>query len=126
MVARVAMTEQRPDVDILFEDEYLIVVNKPAGIGTQAPRQFDSLEARIRMYLASPDSNKDSLYLGVPHRLDRCSSGAIVFAKRKKAAQRLAKQFERRSVQEDVPRIGQRPSDARDRRVVRHTAQSAG
>lgn len=86
---------------IIFEDDQILVVNKPAGIGTQAPRQFDSLEARVRNYLKNslesefPDREP---YLGIPHRLDRCASGAIVFAKRKKAAQRLAKQFERREI----------------------------
>ena len=87
-----------PNLNIIFEDEYILVVNKPAGIGTQAPRAFDSLEARIRQYLSATDSHGQPPYLGIPHRLDRCASGAMVFAKRKKAAQRLSKQFERREV----------------------------
>ena len=85
-------------LDIIFEDDQILLVNKPAGIGTQAPRQFDSLEARVREYLVSCES-EHTPYLGIPHRIDRCVSGIIVFAKRKKAAQRLAKQFERREVE---------------------------
>lgn len=83
-------------LDIIYEDEQIVVVNKAAGIGTQAPRKFDSLEARIRAYLGKSSSHP---YLGIPHRLDRCASGVMVFAKRRKAAQRLALQFERREVQ---------------------------
>lgn len=85
-------------IDIIFEDEYILVVNKPAGIGTQAPRPYDSLETRVRHYLEASSESVRKVYLGIPHRIDRCVSGAIVFAKRKKSAQRLAKQFERRQV----------------------------
>lgn len=81
---------------ILFEDEDIIVVCKPAGLGTQAPRQFDSLEARVRAYLT--EHTTSTPYLGIPHRLDRCVSGTVVFAKKRKAAQRLSKQFELRTV----------------------------
>ena len=87
------------DLGIIFEDEHILVVNKPAGIGTQAPREFDSLEARIRAYLQERAEPGRTPYLGIPHRLDRCASGAMVFAKRKKAAHRLSKQFERRQVE---------------------------
>lgn len=86
------------NLDIIFEDDQILLVNKPAGIGTQAPRQFDSLEARVREYLVSLEPEHIP-YLGIPHRIDRCVSGLVVFAKRKKAAQRIAKQFERREIE---------------------------
>ena len=82
----------------IFEDEQLLVVNKPAGLATQAPRQFDSLEARVRAYLDDQAASGTTPYVGIPHRLDRCVSGIVLFAKRKKAAQRLARQFEHRQV----------------------------
>ncbi len=83
---------------ILFEDDDILLVSKPGGLATQAPRPFDSLEARIRSYLLGQVPPDRAPYLGVPHRLDRCASGVMVFAKRVKAARRLAKQFERREV----------------------------
>lgn len=86
-------------LSIIFEDVDVLVVNKPAGVATQAPRQFDSFEARIREYLQGTAEPSSTPYLGIPHRLDRCASGVMVFAKRRKAAQRLSKQFEDRSVQ---------------------------
>ena len=85
-------------LSIVFEDEDILVVCKPAGLGTQAPIAFDSLEARVRAYLSESAASDATPYLGIPHRLDRCVSGTIVFAKRRKAAQRLSKQFELRSV----------------------------
>lgn len=87
------------EVNIIFEDDSILVTNKPAGIGTQAPRQFDSLEARVRAYLSLGCEPDYTPYLGIPHRIDRCVSGVVLFAKRKKAAQRLARQFERREVE---------------------------
>ena len=85
------------ELEIICEDEQLLVVNKPAGLATQAPRQFDSLEARVRVHLARGVEGEP--YVGVPHRLDRCVSGVIVFAKKRKAAQRVSKQFELREVE---------------------------
>jgi 23S rRNA pseudouridine1911/1915/1917 synthase len=91
-----------PPLDILFEDEHLLVVNKPPGLATQAPAGIESLEARVRDYLQSKLPAEEippkRLYLGLPHRLDRPVSGVIVFAKTIKAARKLSKQFERRQV----------------------------
>lgn len=84
---------------VLFEDDSILVVNKPAGITTQAPRAFESLESRIRNYLAAAGGcGPDDVYLGIPHRLDRPVTGVIVFAKTRQAARHLSKQIERRRV----------------------------
>jgi RluA family pseudouridine synthase len=85
--------------DILFEDADCLVVNKPAGVLTQAPLGVDSLEFRIKRFLQERDAITGDVYLGVPHRIDRPASGAIVFAKHLKAAQRISKQFESRRVE---------------------------
>ncbi len=76
----------------------MLVVLKPAGLATQAPRAFDSLERRIKAFLKERDAKHGRVYLGVPHRLDRPVSGAMVFAKHSRAARRLSRQFERREV----------------------------
>jgi len=73
-------------------------VLKPAGLLTQAPPGIDSLEVRIKAFLKQRDSKPGGVYLGVPHRLDRPVSGAMVFAKHVRAAHRLCKQFEHRTV----------------------------
>lgn len=83
---------------IRYQSATCLVVNKPAGLATQAPAQFDSLERRLRAWLAERTPERDFVYLGVPHRLDRPVSGAIVFATRRRAAFKLSRQFERRQV----------------------------
>jgi RluA family pseudouridine synthase len=84
--------------EILLEDDAVLAVNKPSGVATQAPPQFDSLEMRIRAYLARETGDPKAVYLGIPHRLDRPVSGAVIFAKTLRAARQLSKQFERRRV----------------------------
>ena len=85
--------------EILYEDGPCLVVLKPAGVLTQAPPGIDSLEVRIKAFLKERDEKPGGVYLGLPHRLDRPVSGAMVFAKNVRAAQRLSKQFERREVE---------------------------
>jgi 23S rRNA pseudouridine1911/1915/1917 synthase len=83
---------------ILYEDGPCLAVNKPAGISTQAPPGIDSLELRVKNYIRRRDHREEFVYLGVPHRLDRPASGAIVFCTKRRAARKLAKQFEKREV----------------------------
>ncbi|MGD9646389.1 MAG: RluA family pseudouridine synthase [Pirellulales bacterium] len=102
------------DLTILYEDGPCLVALKPAGLSTQAPQAFDSLELRVKALLRRRADAADSAerpagevavpahrrdYLGVPHRLDRPVSGPVVFALTRRAARRLSKQFERRTVE---------------------------
>ena len=88
-----------PGFDILYEQGPCLVVMKPGGVLTQAPPGIDSLEVRIKRLLKARNGTADPVYLGVPHRLDRPVSGAMVFGLNVRATRRLAEQFERRSVQ---------------------------
>jgi 23S rRNA pseudouridine1911/1915/1917 synthase len=98
------------ELEILYEDDHFLVINKPEGLSTQAPRGIDSLELQVRAYLQSivnadmtywqcdASGEAPAVYLGLPHRLDRPVSGVIVLAKTKKGARKISKQFERRLV----------------------------
>jgi 23S rRNA (cytosine1962-C5)-methyltransferase len=83
---------------ILFEDEALIAVDKPAGIPSQAPvpDQPDDVVSRLAAFLTERDGERP--YLGVHQRLDQHTSGVMVFAKSRSANPALARQFEGRSV----------------------------
>ncbi len=85
-------------VDILFERGPVYVLNKPSGLLTQAPQGIDSLEWQLKSYLKSRENPSGNIYLGLPHRLDRPVSGAIVFARNVRAAQRISQQIEKRTV----------------------------
>lgn len=85
-------------LEILYQEGPCLVVNKPSGLLTQAPPGIDSLEERVRDYWRQREGKSGNLYVGVPHRLDRPVSGAIVFARHVRAARRLAAQFQARLV----------------------------
>ena len=92
------LADSSPGFTILDEEGPCLVVAKPAGIPTQAPSQFDSLEKRIKRFLKERDHAPGRVYLGIPHRLDRPVSGAMLFARHVRAARRIAEQFQRRTV----------------------------
>jgi 23S rRNA pseudouridine1911/1915/1917 synthase len=85
-------------MQILFEDHHLIAVNKPAPLLTQAPPGIESLEAMVKQYIKENYQKPAGVYLGIPHRLDRPVSGAVLFARNSKAAARVAEQFQKHTV----------------------------
>jgi len=87
-----------PDFDVLYDRGPCLVVNKPPGLLTQAPAGIDSLEVRVKDFYRRREQKEGNIYLGLPHRLDRPASGAIVLARHVRAAQRVSRQFEDRTV----------------------------
>ncbi len=84
---------------ILYEDNHVLVVLKPPG----APSQPDKSTAPdmlglLKRHLAIRDQKKGEAWLGLVHRLDRPTSGLMVFAKTSKAASRMSKTFRGREV----------------------------
>jgi 23S rRNA (cytosine1962-C5)-methyltransferase len=82
------------DAWIVHDDGDLVVVDKPAGVPSQAadPARPDDVVTRLRAHLGGA-------YLGVHQRLDRDTSGLLVYARRKEANAGLARQFEGRAVE---------------------------
>ncbi len=79
---------------ILYEDNHLIVVNKAVGELVQGDETGDrTLADDVREYLRVTYDKKGNVYLGIPHRLDRPTSGIVVYAKTEKALVRLNEMF---------------------------------
>src|SRR5262249_40988558 len=93
-----AAPQSESRLDGLYDDGPCLVVNKPAGVLTQAPAGIDSMEMRVKAFYRAREGKEGNIYLGLPHRLDRPVTGAIVFARHVRAASRLAPQFENRTV----------------------------
>jgi 23S rRNA pseudouridine1911/1915/1917 synthase len=93
-----SMNENSSQLEILYDEGPCLVVNKSAGVLTQAPAGIDSLEVQVKAFYRQREEKEGNMYLGLPHRLDRPVSGAIVFARHVRAAQRLSTQFENRTV----------------------------
>jgi 23S rRNA pseudouridine1911/1915/1917 synthase len=79
--------------EILYEEGPCLAVLKPSGILTQAPPGIESMETRLKSFLKTRDKKSGNIYLGVPHRLDRPVSGAMLFARHVRACRRLSEQF---------------------------------
>lgn len=83
---------------MLFEDNHLLVVDKPAGLLTQAARAGDdTLVERARSWLVTRHGKPGSAFVGLVHRLDRSTSGVVVLAKTSKAAARLSDLIKKRT-----------------------------
>ena len=91
---------QDSPLEILLDDGPCLVVNKPAGLLTQAPRGIDSLEVRVKEFYRQREGKPADakLYLGLAHRIDRPVTGAIVFGRHVRATRKLCSQFANRTV----------------------------
>ena len=79
---------------ILYEDNHLLVVNKRAGEIVQADKTSDeTLTDLYKSFIAMRDAKPGSVFVGVPHRLDRPVSGISILAKTSKALVRLNEMF---------------------------------
>ena len=85
--------------DILHEDNHLLVVNKPAELPTMGAAEGEpSLVNWAKDYLKHKYNKPGNVYLGVVSRLDAFVTGAVVLARTSKAASRLTRQFQERTV----------------------------
>ncbi len=85
-------------ISIVIEHPWFLVVNKPSGLLTQAVPGIDSLQTRLTEQLHRRAPEGATPFLGLPHRLDRGTSGAIVVARNQRALKRLCEQFAARKV----------------------------
>lgn len=79
---------------LLYEDNHLLVVFKPANFLAQKDQTGDEdMLTVLKAWLKIKDQKPNNVYLGLVHRLDRMTSGVMVFAKTSKAASRLSEQI---------------------------------
>ena len=80
-------------INIIYEDNHLLVVEKPVNIPVQADNSKDKdLLTTLKEYIKDKYNKPGNVYLGLVHRLDRPVGGIMVFAKTSKAASRLSEQ----------------------------------
>lgn len=81
-------------LDILYEDNHLIAVNKPCGWpSAHYGGEEETMDRVVKAYLKEKYSKPGKVFLGVVHRLDKPVSGILLFARTSKAAARLSEQF---------------------------------
>lgn len=88
------LLSNKSNLQVLYEDNHIIVVNKRAGDIVQGDKTGDKpLSDVVKEYIAEKYNKPGNVYLGVVHRLDRPTTGLVIFSKTSKALPRLNKLF---------------------------------
>src|SRR5271165_2134084 len=83
-----------PLLEILYEDNHCVAVAKPAGVpSTHFDGTTETVDRAVKAYLKEKYRKPGNVFLGVVHRLDKPTSGVLLFARTSKAASRIARQF---------------------------------
>jgi len=86
-------------LEILFEDNHLIIINKQPGELTQGDITKDqTLGDKVKLYIKKKYNKPGDVFLGITQRLDRPTSGLIIFSKTSKALSRLNKMFKNNEI----------------------------
>ncbi|MCO8121222.1 RluA family pseudouridine synthase [Stieleria sp. TO1_6] len=98
------------EIELIWESDLAIAINKPAGLPTQAAVGIESVETRLTLQLDRGDG-----YLAFPHRLDRAVSGVLLVALTKRAARLLSAQFASRKTAKSYLAIVEGQCDVQQR-----------
>lgn len=90
----------RKKLQVIYEDNHLVIVNKPAGVIVHADKTGDkTLEDFVKDYIKEKYNKPGDVFLGTVHRLDRPVSGLIIFARTSKGLERMNELFRKRDIQ---------------------------
>ena len=93
------MHSTKENLQVLFEDNHIIIVNKRSGDITQGDKTGDKpLSDVVKEYVKDKYNKAGNVFLGVVHRLDRPTSGVIIFARTSKALERLNKMLRDKTI----------------------------
>lgn len=91
--------EKLPKINIIYEDNHLLIVEKPINIPVQEDETKDlDLLTILKNYLKTKYNKPGNVYLGLIHRLDRPVGGIMIFAKTSKAAARLSNEIKNKEI----------------------------
>lgn len=94
MIQKSKHLSNKNNLQVIYEDNHIIVVNKRAGDIVQGDKTGDKpLSDVVKSYLKDKYNKSGNVYLGTVHRLDRPTSGLVIFSKTSKALPRLNKMF---------------------------------
>lgn len=85
-------------ITILREEPHFLLVDKPAGLFSQAAPGVDSLQVALVAQLKERDAHEGNPFIGLPHRLDRGTSGIMLIARNQRALKRFGQQFQSRKI----------------------------
>jgi 23S rRNA pseudouridine1911/1915/1917 synthase len=110
------MASTKDNLQVLFEDNHIVIVNKRAGDITQGDKTGDKpLSDVVKEYIKEKYNKPGLVFLGVVHRLDRPTSGIIIFARTSKSLERLNKMLRDKTIQKTYwAVVKEQPKNAQD------------
>ena len=86
-------------IEVIYEDNHIIAVNKPAGLLVQGDKTKDqSLIDLTKLFLKKKYNKPGNVFVGLPHRIDRPTSGAVLLSKTSKSLSRLNNLFKEKKI----------------------------
>jgi 23S rRNA pseudouridine1911/1915/1917 synthase len=109
--------QQETNIEILFEDNHIIAVNKPAGTLSQGDITGDDPVGEwVKQYIKEKYKKPGDVYLGLVHRLDRPTSGILLFARTSKALERLNEMLKNKKIEKTYwALVGKKPPKEADK-----------
>jgi len=112
---------QLPNIEILYEDNHIIAVNKRSGDIVQGDKTGDKpLSEIVKEYIKIKYNKPGEVYLGTTHRIDRPTSGIVLFAKTSKALTRLNKMFHDKEIQKTYWAIVNNPPEQQEGKLIHY------
>lgn len=109
------------DQQIVFEDNHLLIINKKAGQLVQGDKTGDpSLLDLIKDFIKKRDQKPGNVFLGLVHRIDRPTSGLVIYAKTSKALTRLTQMVKNREIKKTYWAIVQKTMIPQSQRLVHY------
>lgn len=111
-------------IQVIYEDNHLIAVNKPSGWLVQGDETGDlPLTEFVKDYIKRRYNKPGAVFLGVIHRLDRPVSGVVVYARTSKALSRMNKLFQDRQVKKEYLAIVERRPEELEATLVHYLSK---
>jgi 23S rRNA pseudouridine1911/1915/1917 synthase len=112
-------------IEVLYEDNHIIAVNKKSGDLVQGDKTGDSaLPEKIKDYLRKKYNKPGNVFCGVIHRLDRPVSGLVLFAKTSKALSRMNELFRNKTIQKTYWAIVENPPQNKSGKLEHYLIKS--
>ena len=102
------------NLDVIYEDNHLIVINKKAGTLVQGDKSGDTpLNELVKNYIKVKYNKPGEVFLGTVHRLDRPTSGIVLFARTSKALGRMNELFKSKNIRKTYWAVTEKPPAAK-------------
>lgn len=112
-------------IEVIYEDNHLIAVNKRPGDIVQGDKTGDEpLSEKVKRYIGEKYEKPGAVFLGTIHRLDRPVSGVVLFARTSKALERMNELFRTREVQKTYWAVTQNTPSPTEGKLIHHLVKN--